>query len=188
MSDSENDYGESNVGQIIKNHIYLRGEIDRDSIDDLITNIDEVTYDIIKIKFKYDIDSIKIYLHIDSEGGGVHQSFRAIDKIKRNKIPIVTIADGYIASAATLIFLSGSERWCTRHSYFLIHQLRSLHHGKICDLKDELKNCVRIENRIKQFYLNHTRIPKAKLEQQLKRELEFDANAALGLGMIDKII
>ena len=48
-----------------------------------------------------------IYVHICSYGGDVFAGLALMDLIKNNEIPITTIVEGPVASAATLMFLGG---------------------------------------------------------------------------------
>ena len=58
---SEDDDGWVESSEIKCNHIYLEGDITQESSTDLINEIDRVSFDIIKIKFKYDIKDLPIY-------------------------------------------------------------------------------------------------------------------------------
>lgn len=185
--DEDSNYGEAMGAEIKRNHIYLNGEINKDSITDLIDEIDRVSYDIIKVMFKYDIPTLPIYLHINSSGGCVHSAFRACDKILKNPVYIYTVVDGYCASAATFISIVGHKRFASQHSYFLIHQLSHGHGGKLRDLKDSLTNCKNIDKRIKELYLSKTKMDSKHLDSLIKKELEFNVDKALELGFIDSI-
>ena len=51
-----------------------------------------------------------------------------------------------------------------------------------------MKNCDLLMEKIKKIYSEHTKIPKRKLNQILKRDLWFDAEACLKYGLVDEII
>jgi ATP-dependent Clp protease protease subunit len=72
------------------------------------------------------LDSINndpIHLFINSPGGNVDDGFALIDIMKQCKSKIVTYAQGCVASMATLIFISGNERVCYKHSIFMFHDM-----------------------------------------------------------------
>lgn len=186
--DESSDDGWVEGSEIKRNHLFLEGDITQESTTELISEIDRVSYDIIKMQFSYDIKELPIYLHINSRGGDVHQAFRIVDKILKNPIKVITIADGYVASAATFILIVGHQRWSTLHSYFLIHELSTGHEGKLRDLKDSVRNCKRIDKRISALYIKYTTIPENRLVSKLKKEREFDVDEALSLGFIDTIL
>ena len=60
--------------------------------------------------------------------------------------------------------------------------------GRDEELKDDMKNCDILMEKIKKIYSEHTKIPKRKLNQILKRDLWFDAEACLKYGVVDEII
>ncbi len=60
--------------------------------------------------------------------------------------------------------------------------------GKYEDMKDAIENndlCIRI---IKEIYNEHTKIPKRKLNEILKRDLWFDAETCLENGLVVELI
>ena len=75
-----------------------------------------------------------------------------------------------------------------RHSFMLIHQLSSGLWGKYEELKDDMENCNLFMEMIYKIYSEHTKIPRKKLDEILKRDLWFDAETCLKYGLIDEII
>ena len=130
----------------------------------------------------------KIFLHINSYGGSVFAGLSAVDYIANSRIPVVSVIDGCAASAATLMSVVADERYMSEHSFMLIHQLSSTMWGKYEDLKDDMKNNEKLMEAIKGIYVEHTKIPKRKLNQILKRDLWFDARTCLKYGLVDDII
>ncbi len=169
------------------NHIYFYSEVSRNSILELNKNIRELNKSLIEVSMQYDIDPPKIYIHINSLGGGIFQAFSAVDAIRSSKIPVVTIIEGCAASAATLISISGHERCITPNSYMLIHELSGLCWGKYSDMKDECKNLDLFMNKIKDMYIQHTKIPSAELDNILKRDIWWDANQCFAYGLVDEV-
>ena len=55
-------------------------------------------------------------------------------------------------------------------------------------MKDDMKNCDRLMDMIREVYLEHTNIPKKKLDGILKHDLWFDAEQCLEYGLVDAII
>jgi ATP-dependent protease ClpP protease subunit len=73
----------------------------------------------------------------------------------------------------------------TPNSYLLIHQLSRGHQGKSGDLKDSTRNWQKIQDRIEELYVNHSKISKDKLRGRLKRELEMNYSESLSLSLVD---
>ena len=64
-----------------------------------------------------------ISLHIQSGGGALMPTFFVCDTIKNLDTPVFVYVDGFAASAASLMVVSGKKRFMTRNSAMLIHQL-----------------------------------------------------------------
>lgn len=173
-----------------KNHIYFDNYITQKSARKLINKIDEMSMKLKKLHVDYDInDPPKIYLHISSMGGSIFDAFNVIDTIMRSKIPIVTIIEGASASAATLISISGHERWITEHGYMLIHQLSSTYWGKMKmeEIEDEYHNLKELTARLIDHYAKRTTMTKKQLTEFFKHDRWWDAKKCLERGLVDKI-
>jgi ATP-dependent protease ClpP protease subunit len=130
----------------------------------------------------------KVYLHINSYGGSVFAGFSSVDYIKNSVVPVVSIIDGCAASAATIMSVVAKERYIHEHAFMLIHQLSSGMWGKFEDMKDDMKNNELLMKKIIGIYEEHTKLPKAKIAQILKRDLWWDAKTCLKYGLVDDII
>ena len=169
------------------NHIYFYSEVDRDSIFELIKLIKEAEEDSILLSLKLNIDSIPIYIHINSLGGSIFNCFAGIDVIESCKVPIYTIIEGSTASAGTLLSIVGKKRYITKNAYMLIHQLSSGFWGKMNEIEDEFKNLEDLMKKIKDIYKEHSTIPKKELSELLKHDLWLDADKCLKYGLVDEI-
>ena len=130
----------------------------------------------------------KVYLHINSYGGSVFAGFSSVDYIKNCPAPVVSIIDGCAASAATIMSVVAKERYIHEHSFMLIHQISSGMWGKFEDMKDDMKNNELLMKKIIGIYQEHTKLPKSKITQILKRDLWWDAKPCLKYGLVDDII
>ena len=81
-----------------------------------------------------------ISLHIQSGGGSLMPTFYVCDTIKKIETPVDIYVDGFAASAASLMTVCGNNRYMTRNSAMLIHQLTGATSGKFNELKDEMTN------------------------------------------------
>jgi ATP-dependent protease ClpP protease subunit len=177
--------------EVIRNRIYFYAEIDRDNVLRLAKALREKVDSLLYLAA---VDSYPglppIHLHIQSYGGGVFSGLSAMDNILlfRDEVPIITVVDGYCASAATFLSLVGTKRLITEHSYMLIHQLSSGMWGKYEELKDDMMNAENLMKRIRGIYNKHAKIPAKKLKEILKHDLWFDAKTCLEYGLVDEII
>lgn len=130
----------------------------------------------------------KIYIHINSGGGSLHDGLLAMDQIEKTKSEVITIVDGFAASAATLMTLAGTHKQINKHGYMLIHQLSAGVVGTYENIKDEGVNCKKLMKNIKEIYLTKTKIPENKLEELLKHDIILSAEECLEYGLVDEII
>ena len=172
-----------------QNRIYFYSEVERTKnlkLNKFIRNLD---LDLVNRTTVLATDEIPpMHLHIQSYGGCVFSGFSSIDYIKGTKAPIYSIVEGCAASAATLMSVVADKRFMTEHAFMLIHQLSGGVWGTYEDIVDNKKNCARLMKMIKNIYLEHTKIPKSKLNGILKHDLWLDAKQCLEYGLVDEII
>lgn len=131
--------------------------------------------------------NVPIHLHIQSYGGNLHYAIYLIDLIESMKTPVYTYVDGFAASAATLISMSGKKRFITKHSLMLVHQLSTGFQGKFAEINDESENVQNLMNFMMQFYLDHTKLSKYDLQSLLKRDIWLNASQCVKFGFVDAI-
>ena len=170
------------------NHIYFYSEVNRDSIYDLATLINEVEEENKALSFKMKIDDIPIYLHINSYGGCVFSAFNIIDVIESCSVPIYSIVEGCAASAGTLMSVVCDKKFIRKNSYMLIHQLSSGCWGKMCEIEDEVENLTDFMDKIKKIYMDNTKIPKKELTELLKHDLWLNSDKCLKYNLADEIM
>lgn len=170
------------------NHIYFYSSVSKDSILKLNDLIIEIKRNVLEAQKKYPttiIESKPIYLHINSYGGSVFAAYTAIDIINNSSIPIYTIIEGASASAATLISVCGKKRYMCKNASMLIHQLSSWMSGKMNELDDEYQNLEEMMNKIKNIYLENTKIKKNEIDELLKHDLWWDFEKSKKYGLFD---
>ena len=139
-------------------------------------------------QFEIKIEPKPITLYITSNGGYVYQVFSAIDTIRGMKIPVHTVCKGFVASAGTLLSISGKKRYITESSYMLIHELRAGHWGKFTHLSESLENSKQLMDHIKSYYISRTKMTADELDEQLKKDISWNAEMCLQKGLVDEII
>ena len=145
-------------------------------------------YEDFEEQFEIKIEPKPINLYITSNGGLVYQVLGAIDTIRGMKVPVHTICKGFVASAGTLLSLAGKKRYITESSYMLIHELRAGHWGKFTHLAESLENSKQLMEHIKNWYLTRTKMSVEELDEQLKKDVSWNANMCLEKGLVDEII
>jgi ATP-dependent protease ClpP protease subunit len=146
------------------------------------------TDETIENHFDIKIEIKPILLYITSNGGYIYQVFAAIDTIRNMVIPVHTICKGFVASAGTLLSLAGKKRFITENSYMLIHELRSASWGKFTHLAESFENSKQLMEHIKLYYIKNTKLTLEELEEQLKKDISWNATLCLEKGLVDEII
>jgi len=180
---------DNNVVESKNNVIYFYSEVTRPKVLQLNKSINEIGTNLLNQANIMRMSNPNwLHLHINSYGGSVFSGLAAADYVKSSNIPIRTVVEGCAASAATLFSVVGQHRVIRSNSFMLIHQLSSGMWGKYEDMKDAMENNDLFMRIIKEIYNEHTKIPKRKLNEILKRDLWFDAETCLEYGLVDEII
>ena len=174
------------------NHIYFKTEVSVESIDLLMKLMREFEEEIRTIKAdpycKYFVEP-ELFVHISSYGGCLYSGLMCYDTMKSKKYKIITIAEGYVASAGTIMMLGGGKRQIQRSAVMLIHQLSTGMHGKFEELKEDFQNSEQDMKRLIKIY--HTelkgKMTKKQIEEELKHDYWWDAETCISKGLCDEL-
>jgi ATP-dependent protease ClpP protease subunit len=183
--DDDDDGDDDSYDQLMiwqtRNRVFFHVAITRRSIILLLQRLEEAqSYALIN-----KCDHVLLFLH--SEGGDAYAGLSGMNHIECARVPIHTIADGLVASAATFLLLAGSTRYSMRHSSVLIHQMSTGFWGKYADMIDEMQNTHQLMDAFRRIYTSKTKIRKKKLETILNKELTMTASQCLEFGITDAI-
>lgn len=158
--------------------LFLYDAVTPDSVSDLtqcIMMLDSVNHD-------------PIELYINSPGGSIDDGFALIDLMRNVKSPIHTIAQGTVASMASLIFIAGNLRFAYKHSVLMYHDL----HAGVADYGAKMKDRVDFFEKswqgIKTHIQTYTKLTDIEIEASRNGELWIFAEEAMKKGMVDKIL
>lgn len=171
---------------INNNHIYFSGDITSKTSFLLCKNIRMLECELRIEEVEKSVKN-EMFLHIKTEGGCIASAFSIIDCMENSRIPVNTVIDGSVSSAGTLISIHGKKRFVCKNSYVLIHELRSGCWGKLAYIDDTYKNCIKIQEHINNFYLTKTKINKKMLKDLLIKDLQFNAEECINMGVADSI-
>jgi ATP-dependent protease ClpP protease subunit len=166
------------------NRLYLTGSINRDKVDSFIGELHTLQEKLIVAKFRLGVEP-HIELFIDTEGGEIHPALKLYDAIKRSPVKVITVIDGYCASAGTVISLAGKERKITPSSFFMIHSVSFGTQGKLKKVKEDVANASRVQSKIKQIYLDNLTISDCSIDKLLDTDKELDAEEAVRIGLCE---
>lgn len=172
---------ESSMVRQFRNRVYFHSEVNRKSVLDMVEKLSAAE----AYALTHECDSIKLFIH--SEGGDAYAGLSGMNHIQTCRVPVTTIADGFVASAATFLLLGGRVRFGMEHSTILIHQVRTGFWGKFADLVDEMQNSEQLMNILRSIYSTHTCIKKKRLDTILNKELTMTATQSIENGIIQGI-
>lgn len=167
------------------NNVYFHSEVSRSTVLKLVQCLAKANVEAVRTCAS--VHEATVYLYIHSGGGDAYAGLSAFDHVRNNKVPVTTVVDGFVASAATFLLLGGTYRAAMKHSTVLIHQLKTSFWGRYVDLVDEMDNSKELMEMIKQVYAEHTTMSKKKIECLLCKEKNIDAAKCLSLGFVQEL-
>jgi len=187
--DEESIEEEPNDIEVVNNDIYFHSDVSVKTVKELCKQVNILEKKMLQTQIELKLKRPpKIYIYIHSYGGDVFAGLSCMDALLRCKVPVVTIVDGFVASAATLIMLGGHKRWMRENSSILIHQIRGESWGKYFDMKDEMFNCDQLMKTISEIYIAKSEFPESKLTTIIKKEIHLNAKKCIKYKFVDKLI
>lgn len=130
----------------------------------------------------------EIVVHINSPGGEVSEGFAIYNYLVSLGKPITTIADGMVASIATVIFLAGKSRKVYTTTDFMIHNPWTMAVGDADQLERNVEQLRRVEAQLVDFYVNHTQAERTMVENLMAQESHLTAEQLLQMGFATEIV
>ena len=113
-------YGEVAKGEVTGVIHHILGHLDERETDDYGTDSKPKHY----------------VLHLNSPGGDLIEALAAINLMRSIEVPITTVANVGVESAALLLFLAGDRRIVLPNSYGMAHHMSADAAGNFHNLKD----------------------------------------------------
>jgi len=163
-------------------------------INDEITS--ELTYEIVHYITKWnredkDIPEMErqpIHLMFDSPGGDLDAQAAICSIIELSKTPVIGIAIGLVASAASLIYLSCHVRLALRSSYFILHKGSAALSGDFENIMNSIDDYRKEVEKMVNFIIERSKYTKEEVEEHIKKDWYVRAPQALEKGLVDEII
>jgi len=133
-------------------------------------------------------DPITIY--ISSPGGHVESGDVIYDMIKFIRPTVRVVGTGWVASAATNIYLAAKRenRYSLPNTRYLVHQPSGGSRGDATDIKIQMEEILKTKQRINQIIANETGQPIERVEQDTDRDYWMSAEEAIEYGIVGTII
>lgn len=131
-----------------------------------------------------------INILISSPGGHVESGDMVHDLIKFVQVPINVIGTGWVASAATHIFLGAPKerRFTLENTRFLIHQPSGGIGGSGSDIEIQAREILKMHDRIAKIIAKETGQPLERIKKDMDRDYWLNAQEAIDYGIVSRII
>jgi ATP-dependent Clp protease, protease subunit len=139
----------------MEGHIFIYGIITSYQ-DERASQYGEVNSKDINNQLTNNKEADTLIVHINSQGGDVYEGFAIHDILRATGKTIITVAEGMVASIATVPFLAGGERRITENSELMIHNPFGFAGGTSADVQKYADLLKKEEDRIADFYAQKT--------------------------------
>jgi ATP-dependent Clp protease protease subunit len=131
-----------------------------------------------------------IDLYINSPGGSLTATFAVYDAMEFVRAPIATTCIGQACSTAAILLAAGApgQRSILPHARVLLHQPSARSQGAIPDLILEADEVIRLRAEAERVLSHHTGQPLDTLRRDTDRDRIFTAEAAVGYGLVDRLV
>jgi len=131
-----------------------------------------------------------INLLLSSPGGHVESGDAIHDVVRFVRAPVNVIGAGWVASAATHIYLAvpRERRFSTENTRFLIHQPSGGGGGTASDIAIQAREIVKMRERIATVIARETGQPIERVREDIDRDYWMSAAEALDYGIVGRIV
>ena len=131
----------------------------------------------------------QITLVIDSPGGQVDPMLVTYSFIRALPATVNTHAQGFVQSAATVLFLAGQQRPADRTARFLFHPSSAVVLGTLTEqqLHDRLNQFTAVQQVFTSIYQDRTKLTDDQVRQFAREEVIFTAEQAQGAGIVETV-
>ena len=113
---------------------------------------------------KIDIEMPHIQVLLSTYGGNVYDGLALYDAIKASNTKVDVIISGKAMSMGTIIMLGSETRKAYRNTTFMIHEIASLHFGKLAELENDLGESKRLQKILWDIITSETKITQKQLD------------------------
>jgi len=131
-----------------------------------------------------------IALYINSPGGSVSAGLSIYDTMQFIKSDVSTMCVGQAASMGALLLAGGAhgKRYCLPHSRMMIHQPLAGFQGQASDIDIHAREVLETRERLNRILSKHTGQTIEKIAKDTDRDNFMGGEAAVGYGLIDRVL
>jgi ATP-dependent Clp protease protease subunit len=163
----------------------------------LSDEINNYTFDLVQYIIRWNredkdipVDQRKpIRIIVDCPGGHLSVSETVSNIIKMSKTPVYGIALGYVASGASVIYLSCHKKFALPNSVFVLHKgscsgVSGTYDEIVAFARDYEKQMETLIN----FYIDNTKYTEEEIEENIQTDWYIRTEEALQKGIVDELI
>jgi len=131
-----------------------------------------------------------VTIYISSPGGHVESGDVIYDMIKYIKPEVRVVGTGWVASAATNIYLAAKKenRYSLPNTRYLVHQPSGGSHGDATDIAIQMEEILKTKARINKIISDETGRPLEQVEKDTDRDFWMSVDEAIDYGIVHKVI
>jgi ATP-dependent Clp protease protease subunit len=171
-----------NPGTILYNNriLFLFGTIDQETASDIIPRL--------LVMNSLGAEPIKMF--INSPGGEISAGMAIYDTMQFIESPVYTICIGHCASMATWLLAAGEtgNRIASENSQIMIHQGRTIMGGSFSDLKVNMEEFERTQERMIKLLSRHSNKNMEEIQNAIERDCWMTPQEALEFGIVDRVV
>ena len=127
-------------------------------------------------------------VRINSYGGEVAQGLAIYNLLKNYKGTVTTLCDGFACSAASVIFMAGTERKMPRSSLLMIHNAWTYAAGDSNTLRKAADDIEKITQPSVEIYKSCSSLSEEQIKEMMDREEWITADEAHSYGFATEIV
>lgn len=135
-----------------------------------------------------EMDRKPIKLLFDSPGGDLDAQAAICSVIELSKTPVIGIAIGLVASAASLIYLSCHLRLALKSSYFILHKGSAALSGDFENIMNSIDDYRKEVEKMVNFIIDHSNYTKEEVTEHIKHDWYIRSSEGIEKGVVDEII
>lgn len=135
-----------------------------------------------------EMDRKPIRLLFDSNGGDLDAQAAICSAIELSKTPVIGVAIGLVASAASLIYLSCHVRLAFKSSYFILHKGSAALSGDYENIISSIEDYKKEIEKMIGFIIEKSKYTREEVEEHINKDWYVRAQEALEKGMVDEIV
>jgi ATP-dependent Clp protease protease subunit len=131
-----------------------------------------------------------VTIYVSSPGGHVESGDVIYDMIKFIKPTVRVVGTGWVASAATNIYLAAKKenRFSLPNTRYLVHQPSGGSQGSATDIQIQMDEIMKTKARINKIISDETGRPLEQVEKDTDRDYWMSVEEAIDYGIVSKVI